>query len=427
MAPPAAYHDIGPWVSGRTARQIRAGDVGGRSPEPTRTSSDIMADRNKRTAGGRTAAVATPTGDDRVAIEAVAPQIDGGRFPVKFIVGDTVDVSADIFIDGHERISAELLSRHDTEKQWQRSSMKSVENDRWAGNFEAAEPGRYLFSIEAWRDPFTSWHSDVAKKRAAGQTIDLELVEGAGIVSKTLADAPRKIASKLRKLLETLSQATPAGAWKILDSADTRQLMADAGSRLNLSALASPLSVRVDRERARFSAWYELFPRSASNSATRHGSFDNVIAHLPYVQEMGFDVLYFPPIHPIGTANRKGINNTLGAEPGDVGSVYAIGSAEGGHDATHPELGTKEDFRRLVTAAREHDLEIALDFAIQCSPDHPWIKEHPDWFDWRPDGTIKFAENPPKKYEDIVNVHFYRGALPYLWLALRDIVLFWLD
>jgi starch synthase (maltosyl-transferring) len=203
--------------------------------------------------------------------------------------------------------------------------------------------------------------------------------------------------------------------------------MQRAGPRTHLTTYAKELAVWVDRRAAAFSAWYEMFPRSQSGDVERHGTFDDVIKRLPYVRDLGFDVLYFTPIHPVGRTNRKGRNNALKAEPGDPGSPYAIGSAEGGHDALHPELGSFEDFERLVDAARKHGLEIALDFAIQCSPDHPWIKQHPEWFDWRPDGTIKFAENPPKKYEDIVNVHFYRQAFPSVWYALRDVVVFWAE
>ena len=208
---------------------------------------------------------------------------------------------------------------------------------------------------------------------------------------------------------------------------DTARLMARCAPRVNLTYSEQIFPIHVDRERAAFSAWYELMPRSQSGRPNVHGTFDDVIDRLPYVRDLGFDVLYFPPIHPIGQTHRKGPNNSLQAGPEDPGSPYAIGSAQGGHDAIHPELGGFEDFARLVAAARKEGLEIALDFAIQCSPDHPWIKQHPEWFDWRPDGTIKYAENPPKKYEDIVNVHFYREAFPALWYALRDIVLFWLD
>jgi len=368
-----------------------------------------------------------PAGENRVVIEAVRPMVDCGERPAKRVVGDLVEVSADIFCDGHEKIAAEVLYRFAGDKDWRRTPMHFVDNDRWAGTFDVERVGRYEFTIEAWRDPFATWHSDVEKKSDAGQAIDLELIEGADIIKKAKAEAKDEAESALGALLAELAAADPAAQWRILDRETTRQLLAETGIRLNVSTLAAPLPLRVERERAQFSAWYELFPRSASNDPHRHGTFDDVIARLAYVRDLGFDVLYLPPIHPIGTTNRKGKNNSLSATPDDPGSVYAIGSAEGGHDAIHPELGTLDDFRRLITAAAEHGLEVAIDFAVQCSPDHPWIREHPEWFDWRPDGTIKFAENPPKKYEDIVNVHFYRDALPGLWLALRDIVRFWID
>jgi starch synthase (maltosyl-transferring) len=367
-----------------------------------------------------------PTGDNRVVIEAVAPAVDGGRFVVKRIVGDVVEVSADIFCDGHDKLGADILYRFAADRDWQRASMHFADNDRWSGSFTVDKVGRYLFTIEAWRDPFASWHAEVEKKRTAGQSIDLELIEGQEIIKRSAEETSGRAEADLDALLAQLGNADPEAAWQIFDADATEALMADAGRRLNLSSLPTPLPLSVDRERAQFSAWYELFPRSAANDTSRHGTFDDVIARLPYVRELGFDVLYLTPIHPLGTTNRKGKNNSLTAGPDDPGSVYAIGSAEGGHDAINPDLGTLDDFRRLIAAAAEHGLEIALDFAIQCSPDHPWIKAHPEWFDWRPDGTLKFAENPPKKYEDIVNVHFYRDALPGIWLAFRDIVLFWI-
>ncbi len=366
-----------------------------------------------------------PTGENRVAIEAVAPAVDGGRFAVKRVVGDTVEVSADIFSDGHDKIAAAILYRHVGDSDWQRTPMHFVDNDRWAGSFTVESAGRHQFTIEAWRDPFATWHTEVTKKRQAGQPVELEILEGKEIVrlSKEEAEGPAK--AELDTLLARLGSADTEAAWHILDEAETQALMARAGRRLNVSMPPAPFPLEVDRLRAQFSAWYELFPRSAGNDVSRHGTFDDVITRLPYVRDLGFDVLYVPPIHPIGTTNRKGKNNSLTAGADDPGSVYAIGSSEGGHDAINPALGSFDDFRRLIAAAADHGMEIALDFAIQCSPDHPWIKEHPEWFDWRPDGTLKFAENPPKKYEDIVNVHFYRDALPGIWLALRDIVLFW--
>ncbi len=364
-----------------------------------------------------------PDGQGRVIIENVWPEIDGGRTPVKRVMGEEVEVWADIFCDGHDILRAEILYRAESETAWRRAPMAFIDNDRWKGFFRVETNGRYLFTIEAWRDVFGSWVAEIEKKKRAGQIVASELAEGMGLLEKaaTRETALEKIAARARK-------AEPGSdeQFKTLTDPFAARAIGDAFERGDLSRYDRELVVICDRVAARYSSWYELFPRSMSDDPARHGTFDDVIKKLPYVQGMGFDVLYFPPIHPIGRTNRKGRNNSLKAERGDPGSVYAIGSEEGGHDAVHPELGTIEDFRRLVAAAKEHGLEIALDFAIQCSPDHPWIKQHPQWFDWRPDGTLKYAENPPKKYEDIVNVDFYNdGAFPSLWYALRDVVLFW--
>lgn len=380
----------------------------------------------RRSASATAPTTNAPTGDGRVVIEAVSPEIDGGLTPAKRIVGDLVEVSADIFTDGHDKIAAEILYRRRDESEWRRAPMQHLENDRWFGAFPVEENARHVFTIEAWRDPYASWRSDVEKKRAAGQVVDLEMVEGRHIVEHAVpvtADETKALAA-LRSSLNADKDDTEK-TWALLTSTPTAGLLGQRAERVNLSRHARELDLIVDRKTAQFSAWYELFPRSAAQDTSRHGNFDDVVRLLSYVRDLGFDVLYFPPIHPIGVTNRKGKNNSLRAGPGDPGSVYAIGGSDGGHDALHPELGTIEDFRRLVAAAKDHGLEIALDFAIQCSPDHPWIKEHPEWFEWRPDGTLKFAENPPKKYEDIVNVHFYGESLPSLWYALRDVVLFW--
>ncbi len=367
--------------------------------------------------------MAAPDGAGRVIIENVWPEIDGGRTPVKRLMGEEVEVWADIFTDGHDIIRAEVLYRAEDEKDWRRSPMSFVENDRWKGAFPVAKNGRYLFTIEAWRDVFGSWVSEVQKKKAAGQIVTSEIKEGVGLLIKAA-----KRTTVLDRILDRVGKAAGGSDEQLGMLLDpfAAKAVSDSAERTNLSRYDRELVVISDRIAARYSSWYELFPRSMSDDPARHGTFDDVIKKLPYVQAMGFDVLYFPPIHPIGRTNRKGRNNSLKAERGDPGSVYAIGAEDGGHDAIHPELGTFEDFRRLVKAAKEHGLEIALDFAIQCSPDHPWIKQHPEWFDWRPDGTLKFAENPPKKYEDIVNVDFYNeGAFPSLWYALRDVVLLW--
>lgn len=367
---------------------------------------------------------------NRVAIEGVSPEIDGGRFPAKVVAGEPVLIEADIFGDGHDTIDAVLLFRPaGTEAGWTEQPMEFFENDRWQTRVTFPENRMYEFTFLAWRDLFGQWRKEIAKKHAAGLNIDLELKEG-----RLQLDGARKSEratqadiGKLSELLNAFDALQGAPERLALLSSDVVfDLMKRAAERINLSRTKT-FPIFADRKTAAFSAWYELFPRSQSGDIHRHGTFDDVIKRLPYVRDLGFDVLYFTPIHPIGKTNRKGRNNSLTAGPDEPGSPYAIGSGDGGHDALHPELGTFEDFERLVGAARDHGLEIAIDFAIQCSPDHPWIKQHPEWFDWRPDGSIKFAENPPKKYEDIVNVHFYREALPSIWHTLRDIVLFWAE
>ena len=366
---------------------------------------------------------------NRVVIERVEPELDGGRHAIKRVVGDVVPVEADIFCDGHDRIAAAIKYRPQDEQAWREAPLALRDNDRWGGQFPVTRNTRYLYTIEAWRDLFESWRAEVMKKHDAGLDVGLELLEGRAAARAQLRAGQGRGPERSEALLDELD-ALGNDQGRLLHrmlAEDVRTLLRRAGIRTNASRYPRELEVFVDRPTAKFAAWYELFPRSQSGDPNRHGTFDDVIGHLPYVQGMGFDVLYFTPIHPIGRKNRKGRNNTLTPGPDDPGSPYAIGSAEGGHDAIHPELGTFDDFHRLVEAAHAHGLEIALDFAIQCAPDHPWIKQHPEWFDWRPDGTIKYAENPPKKYEDIVNVHFYRGALPSIWYELRDLVLFWVS
>jgi starch synthase (maltosyl-transferring) len=366
----------------------------------------------------------------RIAIERVAPQIDGGRFPVKRIVGDVLQVEADIFGDGHDQLGAAIRYRAAGDAAWSERPMAFVDNDRWGGSVPLVRNTSYRYTVRAWRDPFTTWRLELGKKHAAGQPITLELAEGIQLIAQAAGQADGSERAILRALCTELQGRRDDEGYLIarLLGEDVRAVMLRAGPRADERDYPIELEVVVDRTAAAFAAWYELFPRSHSDNPDRHGTFDDVIRKLPYVRGMGFDVLYFPPVHPIGRRNRKGRNNSLKAQPNDPGSPYAIGAEEGGHDALHPQLGTFEDFARLVEAAAEHGLELALDFAIQCSPDHPWIREHPEWFDWRADGTIRYAENPPKKYEDIVNVSFYReGAFPALWLALRDIVLFWVE
>jgi starch synthase (maltosyl-transferring) len=368
---------------------------------------------------------------ERIAIENVYPLVDGGRFPAKRVVGDVLEVGADIFCDGHDKLAADLIVQ-EPGRSLVRVPMEPQGNDRWTGRAILGQMGLTEFDIEAWRDVFGSWCDEVSKKRAAGQNVRLETIEGHALALRHLKHAAgqaggnTQLAKRYMKAIEEEEEGSEDQLRHLLDQG-LRDLLRRDGPREQAMRLPGRARIRADREQARFSSWYELFPRSMSGDENTHGTFRDVIDRLPYIKDLGFDVLYFPPIHPIGETNRKGPNNSLKAEKGDVGSPYAIGSKDGGHDALHPELGSFDDFAALIEAAASHDMEIALDFAIQCSPDHPWLKQHPEWFDWRPDGSIKFAENPPKKYEDIVNVHFYGEAIPDLWHALRDVVLFWCE
>jgi starch synthase (maltosyl-transferring) len=361
----------------------------------------------------------------RIVIEEIRPRVDGGDFPVKAVVGERVEVEADIFAEGHTTLGVELHWRPTDRAPWRAVPMTPLGNDRWAAGFELERLGRWEFAVEAWADAFGAFAGGLAKKLEAGVAEPVDYLEGRRVIEAALARADGQVGRALQTLLARLEAGPEEARWALLTAPATRALMRRADDR-PWRVRSPPVPVDAERLGARFASWYELFPRSQSDSPERHGTFDDVIARLPDIRAMGFDVLYLPPIHPIGRTGRKGRNNSLTAGPDDPGSPYAIGAAEGGHDAVHPELGGLEGFRRLIAAARAQGLEVAIDFAIQCSPDHPWLKEHPGWFDWRPDGTLKFAENPPKKYEDIVNVDFYAAdAVPGLWLALRDVVLFW--
>ncbi len=363
----------------------------------------------------------------RLAIEAPSPSVDDGRFPVKRTAGETVAVQADVLFDGHEKIAVALRWRAPTAASWQEIRMRPLGNDRWEASFPLTVLGRHDYVVSAWRDRFETFRDELAKKAEAGVDTRLELLEGEAMVKHAATRAASGAGRGIAAVLQDLSTATPDAKRALLLSPALAALMQEADDRPFLVE-TQPMPVDAERIGARFASWYEVFPRSMSDDPTRHGTFADVERHLPRVRDMGFDVLYFPPIHPIGRTNRKGRNNTLTPGPEDPGSPYAIGSADGGHDALHPQLGTLEDFQSLLRAAASHGLEIAIDFAVQCSPDHPWLKQHKGWFDWRPDGTIRYAENPPKKYEDIVNVDFYgEDAVPGLWIALRDVVMFWAE
>lgn len=381
-------------------------------------------------------------GRSRVVIEEIQPMIDGGRYPAKRVVGDTVKVTAAIFGDGHDHVAAQLLYRAGNAKKWQSVSFKALVNDLWEAEFVVDKLGAWSFAIEAWVDHFDTWVSDLGKRLAAQpdpkeptqqlstpQDIPLALRIGAQHIAAAAkrakgADA-KKLATAAAKL-EALAEAKHA----FYESPLSDDLIALVMKYPDLSFVTKyPVEVPlwVDRERAAFSSWYELFPRSTSPEPGKHGTLRDVELQLPYIARMGFDVVYMPPIHPIGVAFRKGPNNSVTAEPGDEGSPWAIGAAEGGHTAIHPKLGTLEDFDHLQAATREHGMELALDIAFQCSPDHPWVKEHPEWFVQRPDGTIQYAENPPKKYQDIYPLNFESSNWRGLWDALYGVFKFWVD
>jgi starch synthase (maltosyl-transferring) len=354
-------------------------------------------------------------------IEDIYPLIDGGRFPVKRIVGEPIEVWADIFRGGHDVTRATLLWRRENDAVWQRSPMRHHDNDRWTGTFTPDAIGRYQYAIEARTDAFASWRHGAQLKQAAGLDLTLDAREGVELLAQAQVDddASAMLARRRDTFLAT-------GDITTLLADDLTEAMADGLPSHDLTRTRG-FPLVIDRPRARYGAWYEMIPRSQGTVPGRHGTFRDCIARLPDIAAMGFDVVYLTPIHPIGRTNRKGRNNAVTAAPGDPGSPYAIGAAEGGHDAIHPELGTLDDFRDFVAACRALDMEVALDFAVQCSPDHPWLTQYPDWFKRRPDGSMRYAENPPKKYEDIVNPDFERADAWALWRALRDILLFWID
>jgi starch synthase (maltosyl-transferring) len=364
-----------------------------------------------------------------IIIEHVEPELDCGRYPVKREVGDTLEVSADIFKEGHDKIAAVVLYRTWDCKEWSEVDMQNVDNDRWTAALPLDENTRYVYTIEAFSDVYETWRDEIIKKIEAGLDVQSELIEGEHLISDAIAratDAPST--ERLRAMRKQAQKADrQPDAVAVLTSIDAAAAMKANRARPGRKRYDRELNVVVDRIAARYAAWYELFPRSAGTTPGQSGTFRDVMNRLPAIEAMGFDVLYFPPIHPVGRVNRKGPNNTLIAGPNDPGVPYAIGSAEGGYTDIESSLGTLDDFHELVRAAREHGLEIALDFAVQTAPDHPWTTAHPEWFNVRPDGTIKYAENPPKKYEDIYPINFASADWQALWLELKRIILYWID
>lgn len=365
----------------------------------------------------------------RVVIENIAPQVDGGRFPIKRVIGELVSVEADIFVDGHQLLGAAVQYRKASEQEWTAVAMVSIGNDRWRGTFHVIDLETYFYRVQGWLDPFTTSMDALQKKNQASQDVTQDLLSAAELAA---AAARRATGEDKRKLmtvaseLEILARGDRAQALELAGSMRFADLMARWPDRSQSATCEKEFEISVDREKAGFSTWYEMFPRSCTNDAAKPGTFRDCIERLPYIAEMGFDVLYFPPIHPIGRVGRKGKNGALQVSPEDPGSPWAIGSTEGGHKAIHPKLGTLEDFRVLQKEARTLGIEIALDIAFQCAPDHPYVKQQPQWFLHRPDGSIQYAENPPKRYEDIFPFYFENADAERLARELEGVILYWL-
>jgi starch synthase (maltosyl-transferring) len=367
-------------------------------------------------------------GRRRVVIEQVTPEVDGGRFPIKRVVGESVVVEADVFTDGHDEIAGLVRYRHEGEQSWTGVPLKFVENDRWRASFPVSHQGLYYYTVIAWVDHFRSWQRDMRKRIAAGQNVTVDLLIGRDLIKAAAQRTVGADGEGLGAIATAMEHREDLDrTLEIALGQELADLMAAYEGHPWPTLYEKELAVVVDRDKAGFSAWYELFPRSCASEPGRHGTFKDCEARLPYIAGMGFDVLYLPPIHPIGRTFRKGKNNNPDGGAESIGSPWAIGSVEGGHTAIHPDLGTVEDFRQLVAKAREHGLEIALDLAFQCSPDHPYVKQHPEWFVQRPDGTIQYAENPPKKYQDIYPLNFESDQWADLWRELKAVVLHWID
>jgi len=364
-----------------------------------------------------------------IVIQNVTPCLDDGRYAVKRVLGDSLEISAEIFREGHDKLKAMILYRREQDKLWKEAPMteQNFGLATWTGSIQFSVIGRWLYTIEAWTDAYESWCSEVEKKRAAGQNVTLELTEGFEYLGEAIKRCSTQDAAWLNATLDMLKGCEDDTRATFMLGQELRAVMARWPDRTAAVRFDRELPVYVDRRKATFAAWYEMFHRSQGMLPGRSATFKDCQARLPAVRAMGFDVVYFPPIHPIGRTFRKGPNNALNAGADDPGSPYAIGNEDGGHKAIHPDLGTIEDFRAFITACHDLNMEVALDFAIQCSPDHPWIKDHPEWFLFRPDGSIRYAENPPKKYQDIVNVDFYGENWHSLWDELKSVVEYWIE
>jgi starch synthase (maltosyl-transferring) len=367
-------------------------------------------------------------GRRRIAIEAVRPEIDCGRFPIKRVVGETVVVEADVFADGHDQIACRVSYWQENSNDVHFAAMESLGNDRWRAEFPVLQLGRCRYTIEGWVDHFQTWRTDLIKRIETGQDVSVDMLIGAALIEDAATRSGAADSQLLRAWARKLREAKAKEPQQVAASdPELHSLMQRYPDRNLIARYAKELVVVVDPEKARFSTWYEVFPRSCAPEPGRHGTLRDCEVTLPYIASMGFDVVYLPPVHPIGHTFRKGKNNSAPAQKDDVGSPWAIGSEEGGHTAIHPQLGTLDDFKHFVSAAKSHGLEVALDIAFQCTPDHPYVKQHREWFRTRPDGTIQYAENPPKKYQDIYPFDFETSDWQALWTELKAIFLFWID
>lgn len=370
------------------------------------------------------------SGKQRVIIKNVSPQVDHNQFPVKRTVGDAVEVTADIFADSHDKVQPYLAFRKVGEEAWQEQPMDFIMNDRWTASFTPESEGFYEYSLFGFVDHFATWQHGLKKKFEAGQDLSVEMLIGADLLEEMTKQCGGDEKGRLQEFVASFRNTSLENIESVVAAAlgdEVTELATRCYDRSNATHYHQQINIDVERRKALFSTWYEFFPRSTSPEPGKHGNFKTATKILPRIAEMGFDVVYLPPIHPIGIKHRKGLNNALTANPGDPGSCWAIGSEEGGHKAIHPELGTLKDFQEFVWVAGEHDIEVAIDIAFQCAPDHPYVKEHPQWFKWRPDGTVQYAENPPKKYQDILPINFETEDWQNLWEELKSVITYWID
>lgn len=363
----------------------------------------------------------------RVVIDHISPQLNGGEFFIKRIVNEIVTIKAHVLVDGHDVIAASVLYKHEKAKTWKEARMQDIGNDEWQASFVVEKQGFYTYKVQGWVDYALNWQHGAERKIDDNQHITSELLEGAELLKPLLKKTAKTEKDFIGECIDAFQETERYDeAIAAAKSTKLHDILIKYPEK-HLANESHELQIYVDRKKAQFSTWYEFFPRSASETEGKHGTFKNCERLLPRVANMGFDTLYFPPIHPIGEVNRKGKNNTTEAKKGDVGSAWGIGSQYGGHKDTHPQLGSIEDFKRLVAKAKEQNIEIAMDYALQAAPDHPWVTSHPDWFKWRPDGTVQYAENPPKKYQDILPIYWESEDYQNLWNECLDTLFHWID